>query len=114
MAAPAPGEKRDPQNVLDPTWGVGSWIWSPETYDKQTCRFWRAFEIPPGATVTRAQLHIGVDNGYRVILNGRELGTGSDWRSITEYEIGLLLEPGRHVLAVEGFNDNREAGMLSD
>jgi signal transduction histidine kinase len=98
--------------VLDPEWGVGSWIWAPETYDKQTCRLWRAFDIPSGATVARAQLHIGVDNGYRLILDGRELGTGSDWRSITEYEIGLLLEPGRHVLAVEGFNDNREAGML--
>lgn len=100
------------RDVLDPTWGVGPWIWAPQTYDKQTCRLWRSFEIPRGATVARAQLHIGVDNGYRMILDGRELGTGSDWRSITEYEIGLLLKPGRHVLAVEGFNDNREAGML--
>jgi signal transduction histidine kinase len=62
--------------------------------------------------VARAQIHIGVDNGYRLILDGRELGTGSDWRSITEYDIGLLLNSGRHVLAVEAFNDNREAGML--
>lgn len=108
----APPAAEDSINVLDPTWGVGSWIWAQETYDKQTCRLWRAFEIPRGATVARAQLHIGVDNGYRLLLDGRVLGTGSDWRSITEYEIGLLLEPGRHVLAVEGFNDNREAGML--
>lgn len=107
-----PQAAADLSSVLDPDWGVGSWIWAPETYDKQTCRFWRSFEIPGGATVARAQLHIGVDNGYRLILDGRELGTGSDWRSITEYEIGLLLEPGRHVLAVEAFNDNREAGML--
>ncbi len=45
------------------------------------------------------------------MLDGRELGTGSDWRSITEYDIGLLLASGWHVLAVEAFNDNREAGM---
>lgn len=102
----------DSVTVLDPRWGVGSWIWSPQTSDKQTCHLWRSFDIPSGATVTRAQLHIGVDNGYRLKLNGRELGTGSDWRSITEYEIGLLLAPGRHVLAIEAFNDNREAGML--
>jgi signal transduction histidine kinase len=107
-----PPASEDPVNVLDPTWGVGSWIWAPSTFDKQTCRLWRSFEIPSGATVTRAQLHIGVDNGYRLMLDGRELGTGSDWRSITEYEIGLLLGPGQHVLAVEAFNDNREAGML--
>ncbi len=108
----APLAEEDPPIVLDPSWGVGSWIWARETYDKQTCRMWRSFKIPAGAKVKSAQLHIGVDNGYRLALNGRELGTGSDWRSITEYEIGLLLKPGRHVLAVEGFNDNREAGML--
>lgn len=100
------------EDILDPTWGVGAWIWSPETHDKQTCRFWRVFDIPRGATVTRAKIHIGVDNGYRLMLDGRELGAGSDWRSITEYDISLLLNPGRHVLAVEAFNDNREAGML--
>lgn len=99
-------------SILDPSWGVGSWIWAPVTSDKQTCHLWRSFVIPKGVTVTRAQLHIGVDNGYRLMLDGRDLGTGSDWRSITEYEIGLVLAPGRHVLAVEAFNDNREAGML--
>ncbi len=107
----SPGTE-DAVNVLDPNWGVGSWIWASDTYDKQTCRMWRSFDIPRGVKVKQAQLHIGVDNGYRLMLDGRDLGTGSDWRSITEYEIGLLLEPGRHVLAVEGFNDNREAGML--
>lgn len=105
-------QKLQPDQGLDPEWGVGAWIWAPQTFDKQTCNLWRAFEIPRGAKVAKAQIHIGVDNGYRLMLNGRELGAGSDWRSITEYEIGLLLKPGRHVLAVEGFNDNREAGML--
>jgi two-component sensor histidine kinase len=99
-------------SVLDSNWGVGSWIWMQETHDKQTCRFWRSFEIPRGAKVEKAQIHIGVDNGYLLMLDGRELGTGSDWRCITEYDVSLLLEPGRHVLAVQAFNDNREAGML--
>lgn len=98
--------------VLDATWGVGSWVWARETSDKQTCRLWRSFEIPPGATVAEADLRIAVDNGYRLLLDGRELGIGSDWRSVTQYNIGLLLDPGWHVLAVEAFNDNREAGML--
>jgi signal transduction histidine kinase len=62
--------------------------------------------------VAEADLRIAVDNGYRLLLDGRELGIGSDWRSVTEYNITLLLEPGWHVLAVEAFNDNREAGML--
>lgn len=91
--------------------GVGPWIWAPEMRDKQTCRLWRSFEIPSGAAVKSARLRIAVDNGYRLMLDGRELGTGSDWRSITEYDVSMLLGSGRHVLAVEAFNDNREAGM---
>lgn len=92
-------------------WGVGPWIWGPVTHDKQTCRLWRVFEIPSGAKVRRARIRISVDNGYRLMIDGREIGTGSDWRSITEYEMGNLLSSGKHVVAVEGFNDNREAGM---
>ncbi|BCX47341.1 hypothetical protein HAHE_12490 [Haloferula helveola] len=92
-------------------WEVGPWIWSPETYDKQTCRLWRSFVIPADAEVEHARIRISVDNGYRLMLDGREIGSGSDWRSVTEYELGRQLKPGRHVVAVEGFNDNREAGM---
>lgn len=96
---------------LEKNWGVGPWIWDAKTFDKQNCRFWRAFEIPPGVKVTAAYLRISVDNGYRLRLDGRELGVGSDWRSVTEYDVSMLLKSGRHVVAVEAFNDNREAGM---
>ncbi|MCH7228504.1 ATP-binding protein [Haloferula sp. A504] len=99
------------EKELRENWGVGPWIWGPVTKDKQTCRLWRAFEIPPGSKVTGGWLRISVDNGYRLMLDGRQIGTGSDWRSVTEYDLGQILRPGRHVVAVEGFNDNREAGM---
>lgn len=98
--------------VVEDSFAGGKWIWAAETRDKQTCRFWRAFEIPRGAVVKSAGLRIGVDNSYRLILDGRDLGAGSDWRSLTEYDITQLLNSGRHVLAVEAFNDNREAGLM--
>jgi signal transduction histidine kinase len=97
---------------LDSNWSVGDWIWDHTAFDKQTCRLWRAFEIPRGATVARARLRITADNGFRVLLNGREVGRGSDWRSLTEYDLTWLLRPGRHVLAVEAFNDRLEGGLL--
>jgi signal transduction histidine kinase len=93
------------------TWGVGPWVWGPQTHDKQTCRFWRSFEVPRDAQITSARIRISVDNGYHLMLDGRLIGIGSDWRSITEYDFKEGLKPGRHVVAVEGFNDNREAGM---
>src|SRR5690606_1677556 len=99
------------ESSLYQEWGVGPWIWGPVTQDKQTCRLWRSFDIPRGSEVKSANIRISVDNGYRLMLDGRQIGSGSDWRSVTEYDLGRLLKPGHHVVAVEGFNDNREAGM---
>jgi signal transduction histidine kinase len=92
---------------------VGSWIWAAETTDKQTCRFWRAVEIPAGVSVARARLWVTADNSYRAFLNGREFGKGSEHRSLTQYDLTLVLKPGRHVLAVEAFNEYSEAGVLA-
>lgn len=102
-----------PTIALEPTWGVGAWIWDRKAFDKQTCRFWRSFTIPKGATVARARFRITADNGFRFLLDGREIGRGSDWRSMTEYDLTWLLRPGTHVIAVEGFNDRLEAGILA-
>lgn len=98
--------------LVEATSHLGEWIWDTNTFDKQTCRLWKSFEIPHGAKVTRAILRITVDNGYLLYLDGRELGRGSDWHDVTEYNVTQLLNPGRHCLAVEGFNDRLEAGLI--
>ncbi len=41
--------------------GLGNWIWTSETYDRQNCQFWRSFEIPP-TNVIHARIKITVDN----------------------------------------------------
>src|ERR1700722_19085833 len=99
-------------STLDYNDGLGSWIWVQETHDKQTCRLWKSFEIPKSALVAQARLLITADNEYRLFLDGREVGHGSDWRSLTEYDLTWLLAPGTHVLAVEGFNDQDQAGVI--
>ncbi len=91
---------------------LGSWIWDTNTTDKQTCRFWKSFEIPPDVKISRATVRITVDNGYTLFLDGQELGRGSDWRTVTEYDVTWLLNPGRHVLGVECFNDRLQAGLV--
>lgn len=97
---------------LDPQLGLGSWIWDETTEDRQECRFWRTVEIPRDAQVQRARLRIAGDNFYRVLLNGRDVGQGSDWRTLTEYDLTQLFQPGLHVLAVHGVNDFDAAGIL--
>jgi len=102
----------DNMSVLDTEWNVGNWIWSDTVYDKQFCRFWRVIEIPNSAAVLKAQLRITADNGFKILLDGRELGQGSDWRSLTEFDISRLLRPGKHVIAIEAFNDRLYAGVI--
>lgn len=98
--------------LVEATNHLGLWIWDAKAADKQTCRLWKSFVIPPGASIARAILRITVDNGYRLFLDGREIGRGSDWKTITEYDITWLLSPGRHILAIEGFNERLEAGLI--
>jgi signal transduction histidine kinase len=76
------------------------------------CRFRRDFEIPPASKVIKAFMRITADNSYTVYLDGRELGRGGDWGDLTEHDLTKLLEPGKHVLAVEAFNDFDAAGVL--
>jgi two-component sensor histidine kinase len=92
--------------------GVGYWIWTTNFSAKQTCRFWRSFTVPANRRVGRALLRITGDNTYHLFLDGRDVGQGGNWKSLTEYDITWLLGPGQHVLAVEVLNDNLEAGLL--
>ena len=112
IRADEPGATNAVSWVVQATNQLGQWIWETNAFDKQAVRLWRAFEIPAGAKVTNATLHITVDNGYTLFLDGEEIGRGSDWRTVTEYDITRLLAPGRHVLAVEGFNDRLEGGLI--
>lgn len=91
---------------------MGQWVWDKRTADKQTVRFWNSFTIPKGAAVSNAVIYITVDNGYRLLLDGREIGRGSDWKTITEYDVKWLLRPGQHILAVEAFNDRLAGGLI--
>lgn len=92
--------------------GIGRWIWTTNFADKQTCRLWRAFTIPATNTVRKAILRLTADNAYRVYLDGREIGQGGNWNSLTDYDVTWLVAGGAHVLAVEAFNDAYEGGLI--
>ncbi len=91
---------------------LGQWIWDTKTFDKQTVRFWKEFTVPPAGKISSALIHITVDNGYTLFLDGEEIGRGSDWRTVTEYDVTQLLGPGSHAVSVEGFNDRLEGGLI--
>ncbi len=101
-----------PPTVVSATNGLGCWVWDKQTLDKQTIRLWKVFTIPESDPATNAQLSISADNAFRVWMDGQEIGNGSDWRTLSIYELSGKLNPGIHVLAVEGFNDCDKAGVI--
>lgn len=112
VAADLPPTNSTPDLIARATNQIGKWIWDSTTADKQTCRLWKSFVITGHSAISDAVIRITVDNGYRLFLDGREIGRGSDWRTITEYDVTWLLNPGTHVIAVEGFNDRLAAGLI--
>lgn len=119
--APAQSRAPVPATIAKPTadsekvsaeLGIGRWIWTTNFTDKQTCRLWRAFTIPATNTVRKANLRLTADNLYRLYLDGREIGQGGNWKSLTDYDVTWLLNPGTHLLAVEALNDGLEGGLI--
>ena len=93
-------------------WNVGYWMWDAKTLDGQECHFWRTVEIPASSVVRSAKLRIGADNFFSLFVDGQEIGSGADWRTLIEYDLAELLTPGTHVLAIKGVNDFDVAGVL--
>ena len=105
---PACGEGAD----FDPELGVGACIWAERIMDRQECRFWKSIEIPPNSEVVEARLRATADNFYSVFIDGQQIGQGADWRVLIEYDVKLLMTPGKHVIAVDAFNDFDVAGLV--
>ena len=111
--APNPDIVNGPVDSFDiVTNGLGSWVWTSNTFDRQICQFWRAFEIPAGVAVQSARIRMTADNEHTLFFDGREMGRGAEWRNLCQYDLTMLMTPGRHVLAVTAFNSSAEAGML--
>ena len=53
-----------------------------------------------------------MDNEFTLFLDGRELGRGAEWRELFDFDLAQLLSPGRHILAVSGYNSFSDAGLL--
>ena len=91
---------------------LGSWIWDTNTFDQQTCCFWKTFDIPPNKRVRNAMLIMSADNEYTLFLDGQLIGHVAEWREYWEYDVTLMMTPGRHVLAVKAYNSSAVAGMI--
>jgi len=94
--------------------GNAQWIWFPEGQPEKaapvgTRYFRRTITIPPGSVVKRAILSFTADNSGAFHINGRKVGTASDFHSASDFEVGKDLRAGDNQLAVSVRNEGSDA-----
>lgn len=90
----------------------GKWIWDPSgDGTKHTCYLRKLFDLPDGRTAVRAAIRVTADNGYKLTLNGKNIGNGKDWMTPNAYQIPAQMLERRNVLAVEASNIDGPCGM---
>jgi len=92
---------------------AAQWIWWPgETEGVATRHFRRAVDLAKAPL--SARLRITCDNGYSVSLNGREVGRGSEWTRVQEYDVKALLKTGANLIEVEARNAGGDGGLIAE
>jgi hypothetical protein len=88
------------------------WVWFDDKLEKNPTavppgpRYFRGtFALPAGADAAGAVLDVGAADGFRVWVNGTEVGHSDPphfTKRVYAFPVGKLLTPGRNVIAVEG------------
>ncbi len=94
--------------------GEPQWIWSAEApkddVPTQTRFFRKTFEL---GDVEQAQAQIACDDRYDLFVNGRLVGSGSDWKKLRTYNIQRFLQSGKNAIAVRAENTTAgSAGLI--
>ena len=88
------------------------WIWYPNDRAAAERFFSKQFELRQ--TPTSARLRITCDNGYTVLINGRQIGSGNRWERIEQYDVTTALRAGHNVIAVRAVNQGDSAGLIAE
>ncbi len=85
------------------------WIWGPVARDGEKRSFIKEFEVPAG--IERAVLTVAADNGARVALDGKPIGTNASWNRPSRFRIPAMAA-GPHRLEIHADNEDGAAGLL--
>jgi len=108
LQALPPSEEGNLQNEL------GEWIWDADTSGLAvTLLFQGSFDLPAGAKPKSARLVLTVDDAYTVWLNGEQIGSGTDWSQLGEFEVAKYLRTGRNLLSIEATNNGGPGGLIA-
>ncbi|MBN2473146.1 MAG: hypothetical protein JXB62_00960 [Pirellulales bacterium] len=92
---------------------AAKWIWWPgETEGVANRYFHRPFTLM--AVPKTCRIRLTCDNGYTLFVNGREIGRGSAWASVQEYDAVAALKPGINLIAVDARNEGGEGALIAE
>ncbi|MHB9081567.1 MAG: glycosyl hydrolase [Pirellulaceae bacterium] len=91
---------------------AAAWVWFPNDRAAAERFFHKQFSLD--TLPTAARLRITCDNGYRVLLNGQEVGRGSRWERIQQYDVRKWLRVGDNELTVCAVNQGDSAGLIAE
>jgi putative heme-binding domain-containing protein len=91
------------------------WIWSPafekELAPQGECYFRKTFELGQPETGT---IQIACDDNYELFVNGRQVGTGKNWKVLDSYDVTKYLTAGQNTIAVKCVNsEGGSAGLVA-
>ena len=91
------------------------WIWSP-AYEKElapqgTCYFRKTFNL---GRPSKAKSKSPADDNYELYVNGRQVGSGKNWKVLDVYDITKYLVQGANTIAVKA-DEHRQgsAGLVA-
>ena len=91
------------------------WIWSP-AYEKELAPegiffFRKTFNLQAPESGT---IQIACDDSYELYINGRQIGTGQNWKVLDVYDITRYLLKGANTIAVKAVNsEGSSAGLVA-
>jgi len=106
---PSPGSARE-LSLSDATW-----IWTDEMKNSAAPIGFRAFRktvtIPAGHKATSATIFIAFDDEFTLYVQGRVVGSGSDWPQARKYVVDIQPEATNVTIALYAGNSGGPAGL---
>lgn len=108
-----PGSKPTVKADARPFSPQARWIWWPGDTEGNATRYFRRevnlTKIPESAT-----MRLTCDNGYTLVVNGKEVGRDDDWRRVRQFDLTKVLMPGKNVIDVEARNVGGDGAFIGE
>jgi hypothetical protein len=88
------------------------WIWYPKERVDGDRWFRKTFRLAKAPA--EARLRATCDNGYAVSVNGKNVGKGSEWALVQEYDVAPLLRAGENEIVIRASNIGDIAGLIAE